>query len=150
MSSLYVRENILAFSKAQLPSETIVDLTEEFEELGDLLEYNDLTPESNWVGVHFVGSDEIPVDIRATNDKGTYREQGVFYVHVVAVARIGGHNDILTRAETIRDKFRGQRIGSILIESVSPPNFGNGASIDFAGGFSSASFIVNFYRDFSL
>lgn len=150
MSSKFVRDQILDFAVAQNPTEKIIDLTADFENLNDLLEYYNIQPGENWVGVQFIGSEEIPVDIRATNGKGTYRESGLYYIHVVSIARLGVHNDILLRAEAIRDKFRGQRIGTILIESVSPPNFGNGISLNFEGGYTACTFTVDYIRDLNL
>ncbi len=150
MCSLFVRESVLDFMAQQVTGEIVIDLTAEFEELDDLLEYNNVDSGDNWVGVQFLGADESPVDIRATNEKGTYRELGAIHIHVVAVAKMGGHNGILTRAEAIRDKFRGQRIGTILIESVSPPNFGEGISLSFTGGYTSATFTIAYQRDLNL
>jgi hypothetical protein len=150
MSSQYVRDSIIAFIGTEIPGEKLVDFTAEFEELSDFLEYNNIGPGDNWIAVQFVGSEEIPVDVRGTNTKGTYREIGLVHIHVVSVARLGGHNDILTRAEAIRDKFRGQRIDTILIESVSPPNFGTGIALNFSGGYTAATFNIGFQRDLNL
>lgn len=150
MSGTFVRDSIISFFQTEVPTETLIDISAEFEELQDLLTYHGVAEGANWVGIQFVGAEEIPVDIRATNGKGTYREVGVVYIHVVAVARIGGGNAILNRAEAIREVFRGQRIGPILIEGVSPPNFGNGISLDFEGGYTSATFTLDYEYQFSL
>ena len=59
-------------------------------------------------------------------------------------------DDILTRAETLRNLIRGRRINDIVIEGVTPPNFEQGATLDLDAGYSSGSFIVNYYRDLNL
>lgn len=150
MSSTYVREQVVNFIQTEVPTETLIDLTAEFEEISDLLEFHEVDDGENWIGIQFIGSEEIPVDIRATNGKGTYKEIGVFYIHVVAVAKLGGASAILSRGEAIRNKFRGQRIGPILIESVSPCNFGDGISLNFEGGYTSGTFTVAYEYQFSL
>lgn len=150
MSSLYVREETLEFLKLE-STENFVDLTDEFQELQDLLSSNDLGPSETWVGVQFVGSDEVCVDIRGNNNRGKFRETGVIFLHVVDVARLGVANAILSRAESLRDLLRGRRIsGTILVESVSPPNFGEGATLSFTGGYTAAVIQVNYQRDLDL
>jgi hypothetical protein len=150
MSSKFVRDSVINFIAAELPSEKFIDLTAEFEELEDLLTYHDIASGDDWVGIQFIGSDEVPVDVRAGNAKGTYRENGVFYMHIVSVAKLGGHNAILDRAESARTIFRGQRIGTIIIEAVSPPNFGNGISLNFSGGYTACTFTVDYQNDINL
>jgi predicted GNAT family acetyltransferase len=150
MCSKFVRDIVLDFISTELSGETVIDLTAEFEELDDMLEYHGVASGSDWVGIQFVGSEETPVDIRATDSKGTYRETGIFSLHIVAIAKIGSHNGIMTRVEAIRDKFRGRRIDTIIVESVSPPNFGAGTTLSFTGGYTAATFNIGFNRQFSL
>lgn len=150
MSSLYVREQIMDFLEANAPSETFVDLTVQFAEMKEFLEENSLESEDNWVGVEFIGSDEVPITVPATNDQGLYREDGAVYIHVVAPAAIGVGNGLLTRGESLRNLLRGRRIGEVKIESVTPLNTAEGATLQFDGGFMSASFIVSYERDLNL
>lgn len=150
MSSEYVRTEFLNFLETELTTESVIDLTSEFAELEDFLVQRGLEFGDPWFGVQFLGSEEIPVDIGATNTRGKYRESGVIYLHIVDVAKLGVHNVILARAEAIRNKLRGQRIGTILIESVSPANFGEGITLSFSGGYTGAVIQVDYQRDLDL
>lgn len=151
MSSLYVRTQILDFLENQLsPAESVIDLTSEFQELEDVLTENSVAHGDPWLGVQFLASEELPVTVGATNTKGKYREEGAVFLHVVAVARIGIHNDILARAEAIRNKLRGQRIGHVVIEAVAPANFGDGITLSFSGGYTAAVIQVDYQRDLDL
>lgn len=151
MSSVYVRDQILSFLETECPTESVIDLTAEFLELEDFLSGKSLTHGDPWLGVQFIGSEEIPVDIGATNTRGKYREIGVIYLHIVDVAKLGVHNVILARAEAIRNTFRGRRIGStILVEGVSPANFGDGITLSFKGGYTAAVIQVDYQRDLDL
>lgn len=147
MSSFYVRDQIKTFVAANFPSETALDLTSLYDELQDFLEENSVAPDSPWLGIQFIGYDEIPVTLVSGNTTGKYRETGGIYFHIVDVAKLGGAGSILTRGEALRDLMRGQRIGRILIESVSPLNFDSGATLRFEGGFMSASFIASYEYD---
>jgi hypothetical protein len=149
VSSKFVRDELLNFITTQCSTEKVVDLTSEVEDLQQLLTYHEIPLGGDWTGVHFIGSSEIPIALNANNTQGTYKEIGVVYIHVVALASLGGHNAILSRAEAIRSLLRGSNINSILIESVTPPNFGSGVSINFAGGYTSASFMVHYMRNLS-
>lgn len=151
MSSKFVRDSILTFLETNLDCEKIIDLTAQFEQVEDLLDQYDLTLNDDWIGVQFVGSEEIPVSIQSQNQKGCYREIGAIFIHVVAVSRIGGHKDILTRAEAVRDLIRGRRINnSIIIEQVGPPNFGEGITLNFESGFTAAAITIFYRRDIDL
>lgn len=150
MSSVYVRTQIKTFLSTYASSEPVIDLTGQYEELVDLLEYSSLTKDSPWVGVQFIGSDEIPITIGSTNVEGKYRETGAVYIHVVDIAKLGVADNILARAETLRDLFRGQRIGRIIIDSVTPTNTEAGAALRFEDGFMSGAFIIGYYCDFDL
>lgn len=151
MSSSYIRQQIINFFTSTIVTEThVIDLTGESETLGDLLARNGITHRDNWVGLQFVGNEEIPISVGATNTKGCYRELGTVYIHVVAPTKIGVASEILPRSELIRDAFRGQRLGDMWIDSVSPPNFGNGAAISFEGGFTGASILLDYRRDLNI
>jgi hypothetical protein len=152
MSSKFVRDEIISFLQTN-SAEKVVDLTAEFLSLKDFLaaQTTPISMSDTWLGVQFVGAQEIPVDIRGTNTRGKYREEGVIYLHVVDVAKLGGHNAILTRAETLRNLFRGKRIsGTILIQSVSPPNFGDGIALSFEGGHTACIIQIDYQRDLDL
>ncbi len=149
MSSAYVRTTIKDFI-ADNTSESVIDLTSLFEEIKELLTDNDVQPDAPWLGIQFVGSDEIPVALAATNDQGKYRETGAIYFHVVDVARLGGGDSLLTRGEALRNLLRGRRMGDIIVDSVTPMNFDQGATLEFEGGYMSGSFIVGYQRDLDL
>lgn len=149
MSSVYVRTQVKQFL-ADNSNEKVVDMTSQFEELRQLLSENDIQPDAPWLGVQFIGSDEVPVSISATNDVGLYRETGAVQLHVVAEAKIGVGDSLLTRGETLRNLFRGRRIGDIVIESVTPLNTEAGATLEFEDGYMSGTCIVAYYRDLNL
>lgn len=149
MSSSYVRSTILDFIDDN-SNEDVIDLTSQYEEIKELISSNGVQPDAPWIGVQFIGYDEIPVGLAATNDQGLYRETGAIYIHVVDVARLGGGTALISRGEVLRDLFRGSRIESIVIEGVTPMNDEDGATLQFEGGYMSASFMVSYYRDFNL
>lgn len=150
MSSLHVRTQIKNFLAAEAPTESVIDLTSLFQEIKELIEDSGLGEEDPWLGVQFIGDDEIPVGLYATNEVGKYRETGAIYFHVVSVAKLGNGDSLLTRGEALRDLLRGRRIGSVVIESVSPMNFDSGATLQFEGGWMSGSFIVGYQMDLEL
>jgi hypothetical protein len=125
-------------------------MTAQFEDLRQLLAENSIQPDAPWLGVQFIGSDEVPVSISATNDVGLYRETGAVQLHIVSEAKIGVGDSLLTRGETLRNLFRGRRIGDIVIESVSPMNTEAGATLEFEDGYMSGTCIVAYYRDLNL
>jgi hypothetical protein len=149
MSSEYVRTEILDFL-GDNSAENFIDITGTYDELDDLLTQSGITVNDPWVGIQFVGAEEVPITIDATNTKGKYRELGSVYIHTVDVASFGIHTSILSRAEALRNLLRGRRIGDIIVESVTPPNFEFGAALQFEGGYMSATFILNYERDFDL
>lgn len=151
MSSAYVRTQVKAFMAAN-SAEKVMDLTALFGEVNKNLLANSpsISPSQDWVGLQFIGGDEGPRSLPATNDQGLYREDGALFIHVVTPAKIGAGASLLTRGETLRDIFRGRRIGSIIIQSVTPLNFDNGATLQFDGGWMSASFLCDYYRDNNL
>jgi hypothetical protein len=151
MSSKFVRDSILNFLEENTECENIIDLTAQFEELQDLMSQYGLTLNDDWIGIQFLGNEEVPISIQSQNQKGCYREIGAIYIHVVAVSKIGVHNQILARAETIRDLIRGRRINdSVIIEQVSPPNFGEGITLNFESGYTAAAITVFYRRDIDL
>lgn len=150
ISSLYVRTTIKTFLATEAPTENVIDLTSLYQELKELLEDYSIAPDSPWLGVHFIGDSEEPISLTATNDQGLYREYGAIILNFVDVAKLGNGDLLLTRGETLRNLFRGLRIGDIVIESVSPMNFGSGATLKFEGGWMSGSFIAGYYRDLNL
>lgn len=149
MSSVYVRQQIKAFLEAE-SDENVVDLTGEFEEVKDLLEDFDLQPGAPWLGVEFIGDEEIPVSLAATNDQGKYREFGSVAFHVVGEARVGGAAPLEARGDTLQNLFRGRRIGNILITGMTMMNFSSGATLQFEGGYMSGTFQVTYQRDLDL
>lgn len=151
MSSKYVRDQIQLVLATDAPTESVIDLTGDFLDLHDLLVDKGLAVGDPWLGLQFVGGEEIPVSIEASNQRGKYREHGVIFLHVVELASLGVHNVILTRGEALRDKLRGRRIGnSILIEGVSPVNFGRGATLSFDGGYTAGVIQIDYQRDLDL
>ena len=144
MSSLYVRNEFKNFITSN-SSEKLIDLTGEFDNIQDLVSKNGITSKDPWVGIQFIGADEVPVTVGSTNVQGKYRETGGVYLHVVAMAKLGATNGILSRGEVLRDLLRGQRIGNrIIVNSVTPINFGEGATLNFEGGYTSGSFLLDY------
>ena len=151
MSSIHVRTTIENFLKTNIPSENFIDMSSEFSEMADFLAEYGLTLNSNWTGIQFLPSEEIPVSLTATNTKGRYRETGIIYLHVVAPAGINAKNGILNRAEAIRNLLRGQVLGNtIYIEQITPPAFGPGVTLNFESGFTAAVVSLNYRRDMDL
>jgi hypothetical protein len=147
MSSVYVRTEIQNFLDLNT-SEDYIDLSGQFSEIQDLVSESGLLPNDPWVGIEFVGNDEVPVTVGSHNSQGMYREIGAIYFHVVAPAGLGVQGAMLTRTEAIRDLLRGMRINNILIESVTPPTFDSG--LRFEGGYLSCSFFVSYEYEFNL
>lgn len=150
MSSSAVRTEILNFITTEFPLEKLVDLTAEFRDLQDIMTAHAIARGETWLGIQFIGSEEIPITVQSHNTKGKYRETGVILLHIVDVAKIGVGPALLARSETFRNKFRGQRLGRVLIESVSPPNFENGATLQFEGGYTSCSVTLVYEADLDL
>jgi hypothetical protein len=125
-------------------------LTALYGELGETLADQGVQPDAAWLGLDFIGDGEEPISLSATNDQGLYREVGAIYFHVVETARIGVGDVILSRGETLRNLIRGRRIGDIVIERVSPMNFGVGGTLHFEDGYMSGSFLVSYHRDLGL
>lgn len=149
MSSKFVRERMLEELSKVDSTIKAVDITMEFEELEDFLEENDIDMDEGWLGIQFLSSIETPIDIVSTNTQGTFREEGDVLVHVTYPTH-GGYEKILLLAEKVRNYFRAKRFNSIVIEDVSPPQFGMGVALNFEGGFSSAVVTIGYHRDLVL
>ena len=149
MSSSSVRTKIKDFLSAN-STEKVMDLSGQFDNLQDMLADAGIGTEDPWVGVQFIGSDEVPITIGSSNTSGKYRETGAVYIHVVDIAKMGVSDTILSRAEILRNLFRGQEIGSLLIDSVAPINFENGAALHFEDGWISGSFVISYTCDLDL
>lgn len=149
MSSVYVRDQMKSFL-ADNSDESVVDLTALYGEIREMLGDNDIQPDAPWLGIQFIGSDEIPVALAATNVQGKYRETGAIYFHVVATAQLGVGDALLQRGEVLRNLLRGRRMGDIIIDSVTPMNTENGATLEFEAGYMSGSFFVSYQRDLDL
>lgn len=147
MSSAYVRTTIKDFVETNVPSENLVDLSSQFGEMKEFLADFGVPVDGPWLGIQFIGDDEIPIGLAATNDQGLYRESGAIYFHICDVARLGNGDSLLTRGETLRNLLRGRHIGDIIIEGVTPMNFDQGATLQFEGGYMSGSFYVSYIRD---
>lgn len=150
MSSVYVRNQITTFIGTDLPTENVIDLTGEYRDIDDVIAGASLTFRDPWLGLQFVGSQDIPITVAANNVQGCYREIGTVLLHVVEMATSSSTTNILTRSETIRNAFRGQRINDLIIEEVSPPNFEQGATLDFESGYVAATIILSYERDLNL
>lgn len=150
MSSIYVREQVMDFIEDNLPGETLVDLTSDFQELKELLADNGLQPDAPWLGIDFIGADEEPASLAANGETGCYRETGAFQIHICTIARLGNGNSILTRGEAVRNLFRGKNINGVIIESMTLVNTNAGATLQFEGGYMSGTFIVSYIRDLNL
>lgn len=149
MSSTNVRTLTKDFLAEYAPTEILIDLSTQFEELRDVLADAEVEPAAPWLGIEFVGDEELPVSLSATNEIGLYREIGLIILHVCAEAKIGVQDSMLARGEVLRNLFRGRRIGSIVIEGVTPINFGAGATLEFEGGYVSGTIVINYHADLS-
>lgn len=147
MSGAIVRTEIFNFLAANAPTESVVDLNGQYDELEDLLADSGIGPNDPWLGVQFVGDAEIPITIGSNNTTGKYRETGVVLLHVVAIAKLGVSDTILTRAETLRTLFRGQKLGTMFIESMTPVQFDQGAALKFEDGYMCGTFILSYLND---
>lgn len=149
MSSTAVRTLIKNFLQTEAPTESVIDLSTQYAELRDMLADASLAPDAPWLGLTFIGDDEIPVSLAATNDQGLYRESGLILLHVCEEAKLGSGDSMLARGETLRNLFRGRRIGSIVIEAVTPMNTGRGATLEFEGGYVSGTITISYHSDLS-
>lgn len=147
MSSTAVRTLVANFLTTEIPSETVVDLTGQFDDLRSMLAEEGVQLDAPWLGLEFSGDTEEPVSLSADNTKGLYREHGIIQLHIVAQARIGVGASLVSRAEALRNLFRGRRIGAIVVESVSPINTGPGTTLEFEGGYVSGTVSIVYHYD---
>lgn len=149
MSSLYVRNEIKDFLTANFPVESQVDISAEYGNLSKMLDKAGVGKTDPWLALQFVGSDEVPISVGSLN-KGCYREIGAIFLHIVEPVKLGVIDPLLTRAEALRDGFRGRRIGDIIVDSVTPPNTESGATLEFEGGYTSATINISYRRDLNI
>lgn len=147
MSSSYVRDEIKQFIVDNLTTETLIDLSGEFRDIDEVLADAGLTRNDPWLGVEFIGNTEEPITVAADYGKGVYREMGAVMLHVVDISKLGVAGAIMTRAEALRNLLRGRRIGDIIIETVTPPNFGEGATLNFEAGYTAAIVMASYEYD---
>lgn len=151
MSSSFVRTQILNYFASDITTETnVLDVTAKFDFLLDFLNDNGVTAKDRWLGLQFVGAEEQPISVPANNSQGRYREFGSIFVHIVEVARSNSDVQLITRSENIRQKLRGLNLNGVRIESVSPPNFEFGATLNFDGGYTACAIIVNYEYDINI
>ncbi len=149
MSSIDVRTKIKDFLDDQ-SSEVVVDLTALYGEMREILAEAGVQPDSAWLGLTFIGGQEVPIALAATNDQGKYREFGSVQFHVCDVARLGAGDAMLVRGKALRDLFRGQNIEGIVVLEMTEMNFEAGATLQFEGGYMSGTFEVTYHRDLDL
>ncbi len=150
MSSTLVRNAVKQFLADSATTETVIDISAQFDEMDEVLSQAGLSNDAPWLGLEFIGDDEIPVALAATNEIGLYRETGSIVLHVCAEARIGVGDSMLARGEVLRNLFRGSRMGPVVVESVTPINFGPGATLEFEGGYVSGTITISYYADINL
>lgn len=154
MSSKYVRDETKVFLDATFPTSKIVhDMAAEDEEFSFFIEKYGIDKDDEWLGVQFLPASEEPRSLSAGNSFGCYREEGGIFIHVVAPVGNDARDLIIATAEEIRNAFRSLRYGStsdIAVRSITPPSFEDGATLQFDDGFTSASVILDYYRDFNL
>ena len=152
MSSKTVRDAIKNYLSSTHPTENIIDITEEIEDLQDLIEGAGLVyQEDAWLGIDFIGFDEYPIDVLATNTTGKYREEGVLMIYVVEAVNkqdvMNPRDRILVRAENILNSLRGKRLNGVVIERLTTPNFQAGSNLQFEGNYVSAMLSATFHFD---
>lgn len=149
MSSVYVRTEIKNFLTLN-STEKFIELDGHYESIEDLLIQEGTDMNSPWVGLTFTGDDEIPISIAAGNNQGLYRETGLVQIHIVDIAKLGVSGSMLARAEVLRNLLRGSRVADVKIESISPPNFDLGTTLEFEAGFMSCTFTAEYEYDKNL
>lgn len=148
MSSKAVRDLVFEFLDEK-SDEIAIDLTGQYQNLRSMLTQAGVQPDAPWLGVEFIGDGEEPVSLAATNTQGLYREVGMIQLHVCAVAKLGVGIGLVNRGEVLRDLFRGERIGGIIVEAVRPMNTGPGATLEFEAGYVSGTVEIEYHYDFT-
>ena len=150
MSSASVRLSVKNVFASEIPGEKLVDMSAQYETISDLLQRLSIDLDEEWVGLLFIGDREETVSLAADNTRGCYREYGMVQVNVIAPAAIGVADDMVARADAIRNVFRGRRLGNMIVEEVTPPNTERGAILEMEANFMSASFEIMYYLDINL
>lgn len=150
MSSPYVRTQFKNFISANIGAEKLLDLSGEYREIKELLSDNSIVSGEVWAAVEFTAGDDLPITVGSSNTSGKYRETGLVTVHIVGIAKLGGPASTLARAQALIEKVRGLALGTIIIDSVSPPDFNISASLNFSQGFVAAGFFVTYKNDVDL
>ena len=150
MSDVYVRTQIKNWITTNFPSEDLVDLTAQYGTVPEFLDQSGVLPDSPWLGIEFLPSEEVPITIGSVTTSGKFREYGGVYIHVVDVAKLGVGDSLLTRGQAIIDALRGSSIGRVVIESMTKMAFDSGATLRFDGGYMSGSFIVTYHCDLDI
>lgn len=150
MSSSTVRTAFKGALTTNFSSQPLVDLTDQHSYLSDILDAASVTSSTPWLGINFQAGGEEPITVNATNDHGKYRETGLAHIHVVDIAKLGASDTILSRAEAIRNYFRGRNMSGVIVLSVTPPSFDSGTTLDFEDGWVSASFMCEYQMDVNL
>lgn len=146
MSAPFVREEIMKYLVQEFPTEKVLDISGEAHRLEDFLAKNGVSKNDKWVAVYFTGDDEEVASIATTNGKGCWVEWGSIHVECLGpTGQLGGVNSLVARAHAFKKKLRSKRIGSLTIESVTPPNTELGSGFTFDSGYSCAS-ISAYYR----
>lgn len=146
MSSKAVRDLILDFLEDN-STETVVDLTGQFDNLRELLLEEEIQPDAPWLGVEFSSDGEEPVSLAADNTQGLYREVGLVQLHICAIGRIGVGVELVNRGDVLQKLFKGRRIGALVVESARPINTGPGATLEFEAGYVSGTVSVIYHYD---
>lgn len=150
MSSSAVRTAMLTFLGTISGGIAIVDMTGKGDELDDILAGSSVDYDDAWIGVEFFAAGEAPAVVRADNDQGKYREEGNIFLHLVYPITSSAASNIVALGETINNEFRGETISGIQILRQTTANFEDAATLQFEGGFTSASIIISYRRDHSI
>ena len=139
MSSRYVRNTILTYLTNNWTATPVYDLSN-FLDKTNL----NLANLNMWVGVQFLHSEETYAGVGGK----CFRESGTIIFHVAHA--VGQSSDgAINACESIRDLFRGMRIGgNIVIESVDPPTDMWGEAIEFDGNWHGFAIYTEYYMDF--
>lgn len=97
-----------------------------------------------WIGVQFVQATEEIVSIGPSQ---CWREEGIFYIHVVAPAGFTSAAAI-GHCETIRSALRGQRLAAdMYVRSVDPPSDTTTIALGLDGPWKGWTIVADYYRD---
>lgn len=119
-----------------------------FFEIDGEVSNDNLPDEDSWIGLEFIGNGN---ELRGFPN--SFREIGVMSIHYVVRSNKDGttlRNRILEMASTLEPLLMNIRVGSVIFEEITPPNFADGAAIKFKKGFVGATAIVSYYRDYKI